>query len=131
MFQHRDELLIYSRGGRVPPATRAGPRYPGGLSPADLDALTFQATRDRWSRRWAGARRLIGALRPARPAPPRPGAPRPGATRPGAARPGAPRPGAAWPGPARSPEMRGYIDYESYVELEFAVGFAVEDEQWL
>jgi hypothetical protein len=33
--------------------------------------------------------------------------------------------------PARPASIRGYADRETYLELEFAVGFGVQDEEWL
>ena len=99
MFQHKDEYMLLSRGGRVPPATRAGPHYRNRLSPAEVELAGIRPRRGRL-RRWASdvRRRIVGG--PSR-------------------------------GPAQSPGIGGYADSESYFELEFAVGFAVEDEQLL
>jgi hypothetical protein len=99
MFQHRDEYMLLSRGGRVSPATRAGPRYRSRLSPAELEPAGVRPRRGRLKRWASDVRRRIGAGRGR--------------------------------GPAQSPGISGYADSESYFELEFAVGFAVEDEQLL
>ncbi len=106
MHYNRDEFTLLSRGGRVPPAVRAGPARrdpllgPGGALAADPWLL--QALRSA----------VAGMLRHARPA--------------------APAGGSARPGPsAVSAPASGYADPEAYLELEFAVGFAAEDEPWL
>ena len=94
MYYNRDEFLLFSRTGRVPPAVRAGPRArdpligPGGALAGEPWLL--QLVRDAL----AGLRhrrRCIVA--------------------------GAPQHDAA-------PAV-GYADPEGYLELEFAVGFAV------
>jgi hypothetical protein len=98
MHYNRDEFLLLSRGGRVPPAVRAGPASrdplvgPGGAlagEPWLLQALSAA---------------VAGMLRHARPA-------------------GEPR--------RESAPAVGYADPEGYLELEFAVGFAADDETWL
>ncbi len=94
MYQNRDELMLFSRTGRFPPATRAGPGHRLPAYEQDLIRL-----RDRGGR----LRRVLARLR------------RPG-------------PGAS-PTPAAAPSIRGYADRESYLELEFAVGFAMEEEK--
>lgn len=99
MFQHNDEYMLLSRGGRVPPASRAGPRYRNGLSPAELQRVGIRPGRGWLKRRASQVRRRVGGRR-----------------------------GRV---PAQSPGIGGYTDGESYFELEFAVGFAVEDEQVL
>ncbi len=95
MWYDRDELRLLSRGGRVPPAVRAGP--PGGRGRDQLPGA------EPWVLQVAVAA-VAGMLRPGRSArqPPRESAP-----------------------------AVGYADPEGYLELEFAVGFAAEDEPWL
>jgi hypothetical protein len=96
MHINRDEYMLLSRRGSVPPATRAGPRSPylqryDPLPPAP-------GLRSRVSSAVGGIRgRLSGS-------------------------------GPEHPSPTRS---HGYVERESYMELEFAVGFGVEDEPWL
>jgi hypothetical protein len=104
MYQDRDELVLLSRGGRVPRA-RAGPRYRDRLAPHDRDNV--QGDR---SRVWLALR----TFRPSRLRRVLGGGERAGRQ------------------PARSPSITGYADPDSYLELEFAVGFdPVEDEQLL
>lgn len=82
MYLNRDELMLLSRGGRVPPATRAGPprpQPPGGE----------RSGRRGW-RRPTGRRDAHGSRGPG-----------------------------------------AYARRDTYVELEFAVGFGADDEQWL
>jgi hypothetical protein len=107
MLLNRDELLLLSRSGRVPPATRAGPRpripppaaLPGRDSPAS--PRSGRAVR---GLSLAGVRRALhrsdrrGPVAPVGPARP------------------------------RCPLTQGYADPASYLELEFAVGFVAEEE---
>ena len=90
MYYNRDEFLLLSRGGRVPP--RTGPPRPRPQPSAG----------EPWLMRLAGSA-LSGML---------------GSGPTGAER-VSPR------GPAA-----GYADRQSYLELEFAVGFAADDEPW-
>jgi hypothetical protein len=104
MYHDRDEFTLLSRGGRVPRA-RAGPRYRDRIEPCDRDI----AQRDRF-----GGRLALRAFRPSRLRRLLSGSDRAGSQ------------------PARSPSITGYADPDSYLELEFAVGFdPVEDEQLL
>jgi len=108
MYQHKDELWLLSRGGRVPPASRAGPRYRDRLSPYDREAALAGRARGRLSAGPAVLPRLRSRRRQAI--------------------------GGGGRGerePALAPSIRGYASPESYVELEFAVGFGVEEESWL
>ena len=97
MHYNRDEFLLLSRGGRVPPAVRAGPRGrdplvgPGGALAAEPWLL--QALRAA----------VAGMLRQARSA----------------------------AEPRESAPAVGYVDPEGYLEMEFAVGFAADDDPWL
>jgi hypothetical protein len=106
MHYNRDEFMLLSRGGRVPPAVRAGPPGrdpllgPGGAlvgEPWLLQALSAA---------------VAGLLRHARRAAPAQGSAR------------------VQSSAGRAPAS-GYADPEAYLELEFAVGFAAEDEPWL
>lgn len=93
MHYNRDEFQLLSRGGRVPPAVRAGPPGPRHeLPPAEPWLLQLAVAA------------VAGMLRHGRSA-------------------GQPTRGSA-------PAV-GYADPERYLELEFAVGFAAEDESWL
>ena len=99
MYYNRDELLLLSRTGRVPPAVRAGPRSrdpligPGGALRGEPRLLqAFGAAVSRMLQR--GRCIVAGPQRESAPA-------------------------------------VGYADPEGYLELEFAVGFAAEDEPWL
>ena len=104
MFQDRDEFMLLSRGGRVPRA-RAGPRYRDQLAPHDRDharAGSIGGRLTRWAFRPSRLWEMLG------------------------------RGGRAGRQPTSSPSISAYADPESYLELEFAVGFeAVEDEQLL
>jgi hypothetical protein len=93
VYFNRDEFMLLSRQGRVPPAVRAGPPGPRHEIPA-AEPWLLQLM----------AAAVHGALRHARP--------------------GAPRPQDAGGSP-------GSVDRDTYLELEFAVGFAAEDEPWL
>ncbi|HEX4009681.1 MAG TPA: hypothetical protein VHX62_06720 [Solirubrobacteraceae bacterium] len=104
MYQSKDELWLLSRGGRVPPVSRAGPRYRDRLAPHDREAALAGRSRGRLP---------VPALRPAR------------------LRRALGGGGRADHEPARAPSIRGYASPESYVELEFAVGFGTEEETWL
>lgn len=96
MHINRDEFMLLSRRGSVPPATRAGPpsrsvqRYePDPPAPR---------LKERVSAAVGGIRGRLSGSGPERP---------------------------------HSARSHGYAEQESYVELEFAVGFGVEDEPWL
>jgi hypothetical protein len=104
MYLNTDELLLLSRGGRVAPVSRAGPRYRDWLEPHQRESLTVVRAWGRRSLRRRRTARLREAL------------------------------GGGGPfsrQPARAPQFSGYADRETYVELEFAVGFGAEEEQWL
>ncbi len=101
MYYDRDEFMLLSRTGRVPPATRAGPR-------SDEDRVRHRAD-CLAARSEAGIlRRMVRALAWRRPAP-------------------APADGGR--DPRRAQAVHGYADRDSYLELEFAVGFGIEDEK--
>jgi hypothetical protein len=120
MYLNTDELLLLSRGGRVPPVSRAGPRYRDWLSPLEREGLRVVRSwglRSARRRRAAQLRKALGQL----------GA---GSVR-GTREPAREPDRESGREPARAPSVTGYADRESYVELEFAVGFAVEDEQLL
>ena len=104
MYLNRDELMLLSRGGRAPAASRAGPRYRDWLEPHEREGLRVIRARSRRSPRGPLVPRLRRVLRGG---------------------------GRAEHEPARSPSIRGYAEHERYVEMEFAVGFGVEDEHWL
>ena len=104
MYQSKDELWLLSRGGRVAPVSRAGPRYRDRLAPPERDRVQVQASRDRLRAHALSPARLRRALGGG---------------------------GRAEREPARAPSIGDYASSESYVELEFAVGFGVEDETWL
>jgi hypothetical protein len=100
MFNYRDEYMLLSLSGRVETARRAEPAHRHRLSPADLKPAAVRPARGRL-RRWApDLRPAIGAGR------------------------------RRDRGPAQPPAVGSPVDGESYFELEFAVGFAVEDEQF-
>jgi hypothetical protein len=101
MYYNRDEFMLLSRRGSVPPTAGAGPpgrlydhgeHRSGGLPPAEP-----------WLLQLLGAA-VRGMLRHGQG--------------------GAPRPSGAG-------ATGGYADRESYLELEFAVGFGADDEPWL
>ncbi|HWE12395.1 MAG TPA: hypothetical protein VG365_02730 [Solirubrobacteraceae bacterium] len=100
MYYNRDELMLLGRRGSVPPAARAGP--PGRLYDYGDGRYRRLPPAEPWLLQLLGAavRRMLRHGRG------------------GAARPG-----------GRGPAV-GYADRESYLELEFAVGFAAEDEPW-
>jgi hypothetical protein len=82
MYYNRDELLLLSRGGRLPPAVRAGPPHPRPeLPPAEPWLLQLAVAA------------VAGMLR-------------------------------------RGGGRQTRIDRDAYMELEFAVGFAADDEPW-
>jgi hypothetical protein len=108
MYLNSAELLLLSRGGRVPPVSRAGPRYRDWLAPDERERLQVARSwglRSFRRRRSARLREALGGLGGGG--------------------------GRGTREPARAPSFPGYADRESYVELEFAVGFAAEEEQWL
>jgi hypothetical protein len=96
MHINRDEFMLLSRRGSVPPATRAGPhsrsvqRYEPGPPAPRLAARVSAAV--------GGIRGWLSGSASERP---------------------------------RSARGHGYAEQESYIELEFTVGFGVEDEPWL
>ncbi len=104
MYLNTDELMLLSRGGRVPPVARAGPRYRDWLAPHERESLTP---------RRSGTGLAVRGLMPARLRQVLGGGER-GERQ-----------------SARSPSMHGYADHDRYFEMEFAVGFGVEDEHWL
>ncbi len=96
MYCNRDELMLFSRTGRFPPATRDGPGRRRRVGAYEQD---LSRRRDRGG----SLRRVLARLRSAAPV--------------------------ASPPPEPVPSMRGYADHQAYLELEFAVGFAVEEEK--
>ena len=80
MYYNRDEFLLLSRGGRVPPAVRAGPAPPA----------PQLAAAEPWLIQLAVAA-VAGMLR-------------------------------------RGRESGARLDRDAYLELEFAVGFAADEE---
>jgi hypothetical protein len=104
MYQNKDELWLLSRAGRVPPVSRAGPRYRDRLAPHDRETALPGRSRGRVPALALAPARLRRALGGG---------------------------GRAEREPARAPSIRGYASPETYVELEFAVGFGVEEETWL
>jgi len=109
MFHHRDEYMLLSLSGRVQSATRAGPRHRHRLSATELEAAGVRPARGRL-RRWMSELRR-------------------GAGDGGRGDRGLAKPSRGDRGSAQPPGIGGQVDGESYFELEFAVGFAVEDEQ--
>lgn len=57
MYLNRDEVMLLSRGGRVAPVARAGPRYRDWLAPHEREGLTPLRS---------GTRRPVRGLMPAR-----------------------------------------------------------------
>lgn len=107
MYLNRDEYLLLSRSGRIPRPGRPGPGRLREQPPAELRRLAVEAggAASLPGAATAGLRRLLRRRGDGR-------------VRPGAR--------------ARSPQrLSGYADRETYVELEFAVGFGVEEESWL
>ncbi len=115
MYCNRDELMLFSRTGRFPPAARAGPGHRHRMAADE---------QDRFARRGRGGRlrRVLAHLRPSAPTGGRAPEPLPSMR----GWPSAPTGGRP---PEPLPSMRGYADRQAYLELEFAVGFAVEEEK--
>ena len=65
MYLNTDELLLLSRGGRVPPVSRAGPRYRDWLAPHEREGLRVVRSwglRSARRRRAAQLRKALGQL---------------------------------------------------------------------